>query len=307
MVMSRNESRILALTISSIIAMIVIGGAIYVLGSMKLLPGNYILYLELVIWIVGVLLVTYLFSLLVRRRLSAVIGVDNASSLGFVIRVIGYALALAGAVSVFKVGLGEALAAGGFAGLVLGLASQDVLSNVFGGIMLLLSRPYKVGQRITVSTWQYGLDFPTYSPKYFSTDYLIPGYTGTVVDITLLYTIIQTDELAELRIPNSIMIQAAIFVHDKEEKRKVRTRYEISKDFDPDIVAEKIKEELSHMDNLLAPPVVRVLEATQTIFIFGIDVIARSVYEEPIRSEVIKRVTRVVKSLSREEKVNESK
>jgi Small-conductance mechanosensitive channel len=50
------------------------------------------------------------------------------------------------------VGLGAALAAGGFAGLVLGLASQDVLSNIFGGIMLLISRPYKIGDRITLST-----------------------------------------------------------------------------------------------------------------------------------------------------------
>ncbi|AWR98730.1 mechanosensitive ion channel family protein [Metallosphaera hakonensis] len=306
--MSGKESRILAITISSIIAMILIGSAIYVLGEMKVLPGNYILYLEIAIWVVGILAVTYLLSLLVKRRLANSIGIDNASSLGFVIRVIGYALALAGVLSAFKVGLGEALAAGGFAGLVLGLASQDVLSNVFGGIMLLLSRPYKVGQRITVSTWQYGLDFPTYSPKYYSNDYLIPGYTGKVVDISLLYTIIETDELAELKIPNSIMIQAAIFVHDKNERRKVRTRYEISKDLDPDAVIEIIREEISKMDDLIEPPTVRILEATQTSFVLGIDVISRSIYEEPVRSEVIKRVTRVIKSMTTQrERIKETK
>ncbi|MEM0064399.1 MAG: mechanosensitive ion channel family protein, partial [Metallosphaera sp.] len=217
--MSKKESKLISFSISLIISMVVIGTAIYMLGNLGILPGDYIIYLELIVWVVGILSITYLLSILVKRRLSNTVGVDNASSLSFIIRVVGYALAIAGFLAAFRVSLGAALAAGGFAGLVLGLASQDVLSNVFGGIMLLFSRPYKVGQRVTVSTWQYGMDFPTYPPKYFSNDFLIPGYTGTVKDITLLYTVIETDEMVELRIPNSIMIQAAIFVHDKTWRR----------------------------------------------------------------------------------------
>ncbi|MEM3914834.1 MAG: mechanosensitive ion channel family protein, partial [Metallosphaera sp.] len=260
--MSKKESKLISFSISLIISMVVIGTAIYMLGNLGILPGDYIIYLELIVWVVGILSITYLLSILVKRRLSNTVGVDNASSLSFIIRVVGYALAIAGFLAAFRVSLGAALAAGGFAGLVLGLASQDVLSNVFGGIMLLFSRPYKVGQRVTVSTWQYGMDFPTYPPKYFSNDFLIPGYTGTVKDITLLYTVIETDEMVELRIPNSIMIQAAIFVHDKTWRRKVRTRYEISKDLDPDLVIERIEKGLSDMEGLIQPPIVRVLEAT---------------------------------------------
>ncbi|MEM3268824.1 MAG: mechanosensitive ion channel family protein, partial [Metallosphaera sp.] len=288
--MSKKESKLISFSISLIISMVVIGTAIYMLGNLGILPGDYIIYLELIVWVVGILSITYLLSILVKRRLSNTVGVDNASSLSFIIRVVGYALAIAGFLAAFRVSLGAALAAGGFAGLVLGLASQDVLSNVFGGIMLLFSRPYKVGQRVTVSTWQYGMDFPTYPPKYFSNDFLIPGYTGTVKDITLLYTVIETDEMVELRIPNSIMIQAAIFVHDKTWRRKVRTRYEISKDLDPDLVIERIEKGLSDMEGLIQPPTVRVLEATQTTFVLGIDVVSSSIYEEPVRSDVIRRV-----------------
>ncbi|MEM3849136.1 MAG: mechanosensitive ion channel family protein [Zestosphaera sp.] len=286
--------------------MVVIGTAIYMLGNLGILPGDYIIYLELIVWVVGILSITYLLSILVKRRLSNTVGVDNASSLSFIIRVVGYALAIAGFLAAFRVSLGAALAAGGFAGLVLGLASQDVLSNVFGGIMLLFSRPYKVGQRVTVSTWQYGMDFPTYPPKYFSNDFLIPGYTGTVKDITLLYTVIETDEMVELRIPNSIMIQAAIFVHDKTWRRKVRTRYEISKDLDPDLVIERIEKGLSDMEGLIQPPIVRVLEATQTTFVLGIDVVSSSIYEEPVRSDVIRRVNKIIKGINQTEKVKQA-
>ncbi|AEB95400.1 MscS mechanosensitive ion channel [Metallosphaera cuprina Ar-4] len=286
--------------------MVVIGTAIYMLGNLGILPGDYIIYLELIVWVVGILSITYILSILVKRRLSNTVGVDNASSLSFIIRVVGYALAIAGFLAAFRVSLGAALAAGGFAGLVLGLASQDVLSNVFGGIMLLFSRPYKVGQRITVSTWQYGMDFPTYPPKYFSNDFLIPGYTGTVKDITLLYTVIETDEMVELRIPNSIMIQAAIFVHDKTWRRKVRTRYEISKDLDPDLVIERIEKGLSDMEGLIQPPIVRVLEATQTTFVLGIDVVSSSIYEEPVRSDVIRRVNKIIKGINQTEKVKQA-
>ncbi|QKR01107.1 mechanosensitive ion channel family protein [Metallosphaera tengchongensis] len=295
--MMKSETRIISLVISSIIAVVVVGLAIYVLGMVKILPGNYTLYLEIGVWVIGVLGITYLISLLIKNRLGPAIGLDNASSLSFVVRVIGYVLAIAGVLAAFKVGLGEALAAGGFAGLVLGLASQDVLSNVFGGIMLLISRPYKVGERITVSTWQYSLSFPTYPPKYFSNDYLIPGYTGKVMDITLLYTIILTDEFTELRIPNSIMIQAAIFVHDKNEKRKIRTRYEIPKDMEPDEAIEAIGRSLQDMEGLLEPPVVRILEASQNTLVLGIDVVSKSIYEEPVRSEVIKRATKALKKM----------
>ncbi|MEM0072954.1 mechanosensitive ion channel family protein [Metallosphaera sp.] len=304
--MSKKESKLISFSISLIISMVVIGTAIYMLGNLGILPGDYIIYLELIVWVVGILSITYLLSILVKRRLSNTVGVDNASSLSFIIRVVGYALAIAGFLAAFRVSLGAALAAGGFAGLVLGLASQDVLSNVFGGIMLLFSRPYKVGQRVTVSTWQYGMDFPTYPPKYFSNDFLIPGYTGTVKDITLLYTVIETDEMVELRIPNSIMIQAAIFVHDKTWRRKVRTRYEISKDLDPDLVIERIEKGLSDMEGLIQPPIVRVLEATQTTFVLGIDVVSSSIYEEPVRSDVIRRVNKIIKGINQTEKVKQA-
>lgn len=295
--MNSNEKRIVAAIITSVVSVILLAGGVYALTTLHVLEPNYLVYLEAGVWIAGVLTVTYLLSLLIKRKFIPLLGQSNASSLSFVVRLTGYVVAVVGLSAFLKIGLGTALAAGGFAGLVLGLASQSVLSNVFGGLMILISRPYKVGDRITVSTWQYGLNFPTYPPKYFSVDYLIPGYTGFVRDISLLYTVIQTDEMAEVKIPNNVMVQAALFVHSQQERRRVRTRYEVPKTLDPDEVIKVVSSSLEGMEGLLDKPSVKILEATQNTLVLGIDVVSKTIYEEPIRSEVIKRVTRAVSPL----------
>ncbi|EQD55443.1 membrane protein containing Mechanosensitive ion channel MscS domain protein, partial [mine drainage metagenome] len=68
------------------------------------------------------------------------------------------------------------LAGGTFGGLVLGLASQTALSNVISGIVLLGTLPMQPGDRVTLVTWQYGFDVPAYPPKFYSNDFLMPGY-----------------------------------------------------------------------------------------------------------------------------------
>lgn len=202
------------------------------------------MYFYAALWFIGAIIVTYFIANLIKVRFSRIVGQSNANSVSFIARLLGYFIAVIGFFVLIKVSLGAALAAGGFAGLVLGLATQNVLSNIFGGILLIFSRAYKIGDRVTIVTWQYGLLAPTYPPKFFSNDFLLPGYTGEVIDISLLYTIIYTDEKIPVKIPNSVMIQAAIFIHNQEEKRRVRTKYEISKDLEPEIVIPVLKERI---------------------------------------------------------------
>ncbi|SAI86447.1 mechanosensitive ion channel family protein [Saccharolobus solfataricus] len=296
--MALNERRVIALILTVVLAGIALGGGVFVLSSVfKIIPADYLLYIYAAIWFIVAVIVSYFIGSLIRNRLGDVIGYDNASSISFVVRLIGYIIAFVGFFVLIRVSLGTALAAGGFAGLVLGLAAQDVLANIFGGIMIVISRPYKVGDRVTVSTWQYGLLAPTYPPKFFSNDFLIPGYTGTVTDISLLYTTIFTDDQIPVKIPNSIMIQAAIFIHNGEEKRKVRTKYEVSKDIDPDVLINVLKEKIKKLDFVIEEPSIKVLETTLNTYILGIDTICKTIYEEPPRSEIQKIVMRTVREL----------
>ncbi len=81
-----------------------------------------------------------------------------------------------------------ALVAGaGFAGIIIGLAAQATLSNIFSGVSLAVSRPFRIGDVLTIRD-----------------EY------GTVEDITLRHTVIKTWENKRLIIPNGIIDAEAI-------------------------------------------------------------------------------------------------
>jgi small-conductance mechanosensitive channel len=269
----------------------------YFLVEYKLIPGTYENYLYGVVWLVASVLVTHIVSSRIRASLAPTIGAANASSVAFVARLVGYIIAIIGFLAIIRVSIAEALAAGGFTGLVLGLASQFVLSNIIGGITIIVTKPYRVGDRITFTTWQYGLLAPAYPPKFFSQDFLVPGYTGVVTEITLMYTVIRTDDNIPLKVPNSIMAQAAIFVHSDTEYRVVRTKYEVPKDLDPDLVIQRVKEEVSKLDFVVGEPSVQILDTSQTTYVIAVDAACKTIKEEPARSEVIKAVMRAVRAV----------
>ncbi len=80
------------------------------------------------------------------------------------------------------------MAAGaGIAAIVIGFAAQKVLSNVFGGISIAISRPFRVGDVVEMED-----------------EY------GTIEDITLRHTVIRTWQNKRLIIPNSRISEETI-------------------------------------------------------------------------------------------------
>ena len=293
--MSAQRLRAYLVTLLLVVALLAALG--YLLIRFKIVPAGYEGYALGVLWLVGSVIVFQELSNVVRRRLAPSVGAANAASVSFVVRLAGYIVAIIGFLAFIKVSVPEALAAGGFLGLVVGLASQFVLSNVFGGLTIILTRPYKVGDRITFTTWQYGLLAPTYPPKFFSQDFLVPGYTGVVKEINLMYTVIVTDDNVPLKVPNSIMAQAAIFVHTESDARRVRTKYEVPKDLDPDAVLPAIEDAVSKLDFVVGRPSVKILDTSQTTYVVAVDAMCRTYDEEPARSEIIKAIMRAVKGV----------
>ena len=249
----------------------------------------------IIIGTVGII-ATYIIARILKEKTGNVVGKTTAESLSLVIQFLGYTVVLIIALTALHIGVTSALFGGTVFGLVIGLALQTSLSNVFSGIFLILSRPFSIGDRVTITTWQYGLIAPTYPPKFYSNDFLIPGYTGVITDIGLMYTTILTDENVLMKIPNSIMLQAAVLNHN-EEFRLVRTKYEISKDLDPDVVIPLLEERLSKLDFMVKKPVIKILDTTFTTYVIVVDAYCKGQYEEPPRSEIIKVIMKTVKEL----------
>lgn len=76
------------------------------------------------------------------------------------------------------------LASGGIVAVVVGLAAQETVGNLISGFMIVTFRPFHIGDLIRVNNGE---------------------YVGTVVEITIRHTIIETFENTRVIIPNSQM------------------------------------------------------------------------------------------------------
>ena len=106
----------------------------------------------------------------------------------------------------------------GAAGLAIGLALQGTLSNVAAGVMLLMFRPYKVGDFIEGG-----------------------GLTGTVKNAGLFTTEMATGDNIHIIVPNSQLWGAAIHNYSHHSKRRVDLVIGIGYDDDIDKAMEVIR------------------------------------------------------------------
>ena len=99
------------------------------------------------------------------------------------------------------INLSALLLAGGILSVIAAIASQTTLSNFFAGLMLLVVRPYRIGDSVYLRSGNFGG----------------AQYEGLVVDIGSLYTTLSSN--GELfRIPNSIVL-ASVLVPDYRPMR----------------------------------------------------------------------------------------
>jgi small conductance mechanosensitive channel len=143
----------------------------------------------------------------------------------------------AGLILTFVVALGQfgiqttsIIAVLGAAGLAIGLALQGTLSNVAAGIMLLLLRPFSVGDWIEAN-----------------------GISGTVREIGLFATQIDTFENVYISVPNSSIWSSIIINHSRHDVRRMDVDIGIGYESDLD-VAEKALMSLCDDERILKTP-----------------------------------------------------
>jgi small-conductance mechanosensitive channel len=177
---------------------------------------------------------------------------ERAYAVGNVVKVIGILAVLLFAISTSRLGAELALLGGTVTGLVLGLALQPVLGNLFAGIIILTTRFVEVGDtvRIVASQIPYQVaSLPVY--KYFSPDYVAPGYKGRVVEIGLVYTTLILDTGYELRVPNMVLLSSGVVDYTPKwsEKQVVLVRLELPLSvIDLDKLEEEIRKALEGLN-----------------------------------------------------------
>ncbi|HYM38562.1 MAG TPA: mechanosensitive ion channel family protein [Thermoplasmata archaeon] len=300
--MPREHHWILAREILTVCSLILAGAILfYFLSAFLALPVPLLVLIQVVLAASVGLLAIGVLGRALRRMVSRTFNPGFGATVSVAFRLAGYVV-----LSFVVLGLlgvsGTALLAGGtFAGLVLGLAGTTVLSNVFGGVLLLIARPFEVGDRVTITTWQYGVVVPAYPGKFFSDDRFVPGYTGVVEDLSLTYTAVALDDGPLMKFPNNVMVQAAVLRHSNP--RWVRTRYEVPGHPDPERLLEAVAAAVRRNPWIVDPYRVQVLlqAITPTSTILAVDALCKSAFEDPPRSSILLDVSRAAASLGASE------
>jgi small conductance mechanosensitive channel len=297
---ARSQTGAVALTVGLVIAMLVAGVVVYYLvESFHVVPASYAVWLRVaVVAAIGYLVVVFVGRMLLSGA-QRWTGTKHAGLIHSAYRLVAY-IALALAV-LYAAGVnGYALLAGGtFAGLVIGLASQTALANFVSGIVLLVARPFDPGDRITLVSSQYSFLLPSYPPKFFSQDLLMPGFTGVVQDIGLVFTVLGLDDGPTVTLPNSLVIGAAIVGHSVPE-RWVRVKYEVPPSVPPETLLPRLTEVVQNNNWVIRPELVRVYvnQATLTSYIVSVDAMCRGNLEDPPRSAIYLDLMRVVREMT---------
>ncbi len=123
-----------------------------------------------------------------------------------------------------------ALGGAGVLAVVAGVASQEALSNLVGGIFIIVFKPFKLGDIIKVDETM----------------------AGTVTDITLRHTIIRNYENKMIVIPNAIINKEKLINYDLEERMCCQwIEIGISYDSNIDLAKHIIREECENHPNLI--------------------------------------------------------
>lgn len=154
-----------------------------------------------------------------------------------------YATAVILALDVLGMNVMPFIAGAGVAGIAIGFAAKDTLSNLIAGVLLIIDRPFEIGDRIEV--WSAPAGSATW---------------GDVIDIGLRATKIKTTDHIIIIIPNNEIMKRDI-VNYTIISTKIRVRINIGIAYDSDIEKAKalilsVAESVSWISKAPAPKVV---------------------------------------------------
>ena len=171
-------------------------------NAIKLVIG---IVLVIIGWKIINKIVKYLVKLLRVRHFDETVTRFLETTLDIIFKLV-LIITLLGYVGINLAGLATLLAS---AGLAVGLALQGSLANLAGGFIILILRPFKVGDFVEVS-----------------------GKSGTVLKIQIFYTHLLTGDNKEVMIPNGKLANESIINYSSQEMRRVDLTFSIGYDDD---------------------------------------------------------------------------
>lgn len=185
----------------------------------------------LAIFIVGRWIAGLIASLIIKAIEKADVDQTLARFLGSLVRITLVVFVVLAAVGALGVETTSFLAILGAAGLAIGLALKDSLSNFSAGVMLVFFRPFRAGDFIEAA-----------------------GISGTVESIRIFNTVIKTGDNRVVTVPNSLIYGGTITNFSAETTRRIDLVIGISYDDDVQRAKELIADVLNSEERVLDEP-----------------------------------------------------
>lgn len=167
--------------------------------------------------VIGLKVVSILLKILKRSFERSKMEASVSGFLLSIIRVLGYILVFITAATIVGFEVTSFVTILGTASLAIGLALQGALSNLAGGVLILLLKPFQLG------------------------DYIIENNKnneGTVISIDIFYTRLRTHDNKVVVIPNGILADNSLVNLTDEVKRRVEIKISIAYNSDMKTVKE---------------------------------------------------------------------
>lgn len=182
----------------SVVKRIIILGVILVVTlslSSWLVPIEYLIYFQSIqLSIVGYLVIEIVANTAFQLAITAQPSNHTAKSLRSLVRILGAIVVAALVLSYLSQNAGVGASIGTLSALVIGFASQNLLGNMIAGMYLALTRPFKIGDIITVF-----------------------GNSGIVRDIGLLNCEILMSSGDIMRAPSSSLLTTPVIILKNED------------------------------------------------------------------------------------------
>lgn len=171
----------------------------------------------LLLLVVGIILVK-LFNKLIKKLINKTrLAPITKSFLSSIVKGLLYFLLLLIVCQVAGIPVSGFVALLSVAGLAVSLALQDSLGNFFNGMILVSSKPFKIGEYVAIGSDE-----------------------GTVMNISVMTTSLNTPDNKLVIIPNTTIIKSDIINYDRLGRRRVDCPYLLTYDTDLDLVEKLI-------------------------------------------------------------------
>ena len=147
------------------------------------------------------------------------------------LRALLYGLLVIAVVAIVGVPMASVTAVIASAGVAPGLAMQGSLSNLAGGIMLTIARPFRIGDYIETES-----------------------VGGTVGEISLFYTVLISIDNKKITVPNGSLMNANITNYSAHEKRRLDMTFLVGREADIAMVLKLLRAAIEAEKAVLLPP-----------------------------------------------------